>query len=67
MDWFIKDALPFLLEEEALAMSAKVISDKDKEFYGAVDTKLMEPDSEFGEAVHCLCIWHKVKYDLIVY
>ena len=59
-DWFINDALPSLLDRDALLQTKIILTDQDKELMGVIDSALKNKDKVYGGAVRRICKWHKV-------
>ena len=78
-DWLIMDALPLLLNRNALKDTSIILTDQDAQLVGSLLTNLnMSANCIYGNARNRLCKWHKVSLscalsaywrvvDLIVY
>jgi hypothetical protein len=54
------DALPSLLDPEALKLTDIILSDQDPQLCGSIDKVIISRDKLYGDAMRRECIWHKV-------
>lgn len=59
-NWFVSDALPSLLDNDALQKTTIILTDQDRELMSAIDQALKSRDKLLGKAVRRICKWHKV-------
>jgi hypothetical protein len=64
-DWFMTDAVPSLLDHQALRKTKIILTDQDREMMSAIDNCIKSRDKLLGDAVRRICKWHKVSYILI--
>ena len=58
--WFFREAVPYLLDNEALLDTSLILTDQDIHMLEALYPIINAIDSKYGNAVHRLCKWHKV-------
>ena len=66
LDWFISDAVPSLLDRDALRSTKIIITDQDRELMGVIDTALKNKDGVYGGSMRRICKWHKASVLFIV-
>lgn len=60
-NWCVSDAVPSLLDKEALKKTQIIVSDDDLQLYGAFQSSISSHDSPYGvNARDRSCKWHKV-------
>ena len=65
-EWLMEDALPGLLDTDALKKTRIIVSDQDAQLVGTLLSHLGEGGSAiYGNACNRLCKWHKVCFDSI--
>jgi hypothetical protein len=58
--WVMNDAIPSLLDPEALKLTDIIICDLDPQLYSSIDKVIISRDKLYGDALRMECIWHKV-------
>ena len=62
MNWCAHDAVPHLLDDEALLKTQLVLTDDDPQLHGSFESALNRHKSKHGElGKHRSCKWHKVR------
>ena len=64
-EWVMTDALPSLLDPEALKLTDIILSDQDPQLCGSIDKVIISRDKLYGDAMRRECIWHKVTIIII--
>lgn len=67
--WIFNEAIPYLLDRDALLETSIMPTDQDPHEMDALYACLSKHDCHFGDARHVLCKWHKVSepYPIFVY
>jgi hypothetical protein len=65
-EWVMNDALPLLLDPEALKLTDIISLDHDPQLCGSIDKVIISRDKLYGDALRRECIWHNKVRNIII-